>query len=224
MNSWVILKALLLRETKLALHRRANILTVVFFYIMIATLFAVSMNGDAKALQSIAPSALWVSALFAIMLSLNHLFTDDFTDKTIEQLLLAPAPLSMLVAIKIFVQWLTSAFPLILATPFLGIQFGMGAAEIGSLLTSLLLGTPTLTLIGAIGAALTLGTKGSSILIAVLIFPLYIPTLIFGSSAANATLFGHSAEEALVMLAALLIIGIITIPYAVAVSLRIALE
>jgi heme exporter protein B len=167
---------------------------------------------------------LWVTALLACLLSLGRLFTADYLDGVLEQMLLIPQPLAVLVVGKVFAHWVISGLPVVLLSPLLGLQFGLGGASLGVLTLSLLLGTPTLSMIGAIGAALTLGLRGSGFLVALLVLPLFIPVLIFGAGAVSNSLAGIGSDANLSLLGACFMFSFVFAPWATAVALRIALE
>lgn len=219
-----ILYCILWRDIQLVLRRRSDVAITLFFFIVTISLFPLGVGADPNLLANIGAGILWVTALLSTMLSLGRLFAPDYADGTLEQLLLSPVSLPLAVAMKILAHWLVSGLPLVLLAPVLGLQFDMSSRELEVLTYSLLLGTPLLSLIGAIGAALTLATRGAGALIAVLVLPLYIPVLIFGAGAVSASASGMSPEGALSLLAALLILGLVFVPYATASALRMALE
>ncbi len=219
-----ILRTLLWRDIQLVLRRQSDVVATLFFFIVAVSLFPLGVGADPVLLHSIGPGVLWVAALLSAMLSLNRLFAADLSDGTLEQLLLAPVPLTLVVAIKIFAHWIVFGLPLVLLAPVLGLQFGMNGQALGVLVFSLLLGTPQLSLIGAIGAALTLGVRGAGMLVAILILPLYTPVLILGAGAVTAVAAGMSPQGALSLLGALLALGVVFAPYAAAAALRIAIE
>ena len=212
------------RDLMLAWRRRADVLATLFFFIIVVSLFPLSISPDPRLLQSIAPGVVWVAALLASMLSLGRLFANDHADGTLEQMLLTPQPLYLVVLGKVLAQWLVSEVPLILIAPILGVQFGLSRNALSGLTLSLLLGTPVLSLIGSIGAGLTLGLRGSGVLISLLILPLYIPVLIFGSLAVDAGINGASAEANLLLLGAVLVLSLVFAPWATCAALRISLE
>ena len=212
------------RDLILAWRRRADVLATLFFFIIVVSLFPLSINPDPHLLQAIAPGVVWVAALLASMLSLGRLFANDHADGTLEQMLLTPQPLYLVVLGKVLAQWLVSEVPLVLIAPLLGVQFGLSQNALWGLTLSLLLGTPVLSLIGSIGAALTLGLRGSGVLISLLVLPLYIPVLIFGSLAVDAGINGASAEANLSLLAAVLVLALVFAPWATCAALRISLE
>jgi len=218
------LLAIVRRDLLLAMRRKSEVLTALFFFIIVVSLFPLGIGPEPQLLKKIAPGVLWVAALLATMLSLNRLFATDHADGTLEQLVLSPTPLGLLVAGKIAAHWLTSGLPLVLLAPVLGLQFDLEASALGVLVGALLLGTPLLSLIGAIGAALTLGVRGGGVLLSLLVLPLYIPALIFGAGAVEAHISGLGAGGHLSLLAALLALAAFFAPWATTAALRIALE
>ena len=216
--------AVIVRDLRLALRRRSDIASVLFFFIIVASLFPLGIGPEPAQLRKLAPGVLWVAALLATMLSLPRLFADDYRDGTLEQLALTPQPLGLIVLGKVVAHWLISGLPLTLLAPVLGIQFDLSGDALAILTLSLLIGTPALSGIGAIGAALTLGVRGSGVLVSLLILPLYIPVLIFGAGAVDATLTGTGAQAHLSLLAALALAGVFFAPWPTAAALRIALE
>jgi len=219
-----VLAAVVRRDLTLALRRRSDVLTTLFFFVIVVSLFPLGVGAQSAVLRSIAPGVVWVAALLASMLALVRLFASDFDDGTLEQGALSPQPLVLLVAAKVFAHWLVSGLPLVLVAPLLGMQFDLPVDALGVMTLALLLGTPCLSLIGAIGAALTLGVRGAGGLLAVLVLPLYIPVLIFGAGAVSATVSGMSASGQLSLLGAFLLIALVLGPWASAAALRIALE
>lgn len=216
--------AILRRDLLLAARRKSEVLTALFFFMIVVSLFPLGIGPEADMLRRIAPGVLWVAALLAAMLSLNRLFAADHQDGTLEQMALSSTPLSLLVAGKILAHWLVSGLPLVLLSPVLGIQFDLSSRALGVLVISLLLGTPLLSLIGAIGAALTLGVRGGGVLLSLLVLPLYVPALIFGAGAVEADISGIGAGGHLSLLAALLVLALFFAPWAATAALRIALE
>ncbi|MBI5785205.1 MAG: heme exporter protein CcmB [Rhodocyclales bacterium] len=216
--------AIVRRDLLLAMRRKSEVLTALFFFIIVVSLFPLGIGPEPALLKKIAPGILWVAALLSTMLSLNRLFATDHADGTLEQLVLSPTPLGLLVAGKIGAHWLTSGLPLVLLAPVLGLQFDLDTSALGILVVALLLGTPLLSLIGAIGAALTLGVRGGGVLLSLLVLPLYIPALIFGAGAVEAHISGLGATGHLSLLAALLALAAFFAPWATTAALRIALE
>ncbi len=219
-----VFAAVVRRDLTLALRRRSDVLTTLFFFVIVVSLFPLGVGAQSTVLRSIAPGVVWVAALLASMLALVRLFASDFDDGTLEQAALSPQPLVLLVAAKVFAHWLVSGLPLVLIAPLLGMQFDLPVGALGVMTLALLLGTPCLSLIGAIGAALTLGVRGAGGLLALLVLPLYIPVLIFGAGAVSATVSGMSASGQLSVLGAFLLIALVLGPWASAAALRIALE
>jgi len=211
------------RDLTLALRRRSDALTTFFFFVIVVSLFPLGISPEPSILRVIAPGVVWVAALLASMLALLRLFAPDFDDGTLEQLALGPQPLVLLVTAKVLAHWLVTGLPLVLIAPLLGLQFQLPASALGSMTLSLLLGTPCLSLIGAIGAALTLGVRGAGALLALLVLPLYIPVLIFGAAAVSASTEGMPAGGHLSVLGALLLLATVFGPVASAAAVRIAL-
>lgn len=216
--------AIVRRDLLLAMRRKSEVLTALFFFIIVVSLFPLGIGPEPALLRKIAPGILWVAALLSTMLSLNRLFATDHADGTLEQLVLSPTPLGLLVAGKILAHWLVSGLPLVLLAPVLGLQFDLDPSALGILIVALLLGTPLLSLIGAIGAALTLGVRGGGVLLSLLVLPLYVPALIFGAGAVEAHISGLGATGHLSLLAALLALAAFFAPWATTAALRIALE
>lgn len=219
-----MLTTIIRRDLLLAYRRRSDVLTTLFFFVIVVSLFPLGVGPEMKTLRLIAPGVVWVAALLASMLSLNRLFAADYQDGTLEQMLLAPQPLALIVLGKIVAHWLVSGLPLALMAPVLGMQFDLPPEALVILFFALLLGTPILSLIGAIGAALTLGLRGGGVLLSLLVLPLYIPALIFGAGAVESYIAGVSPEGHLSLLGALLILTGLTAPWVTAVALRIAME
>jgi heme exporter protein B len=212
------------RELILAWRRRADVLATLFFFIIVVSLFPLGIGPEAQLLRTIAPGVVWVAALLASMLSLGRLFGDDYHDGTLEQLLLTPQPLFLVALGKALAQWLISELPLVVIAPLLGVQFGLKENTLIIVAVSLLLGTPALSLIGSIGAALTLGLRSANVLVALLILPLYVPVLIFGAGAVEASVNGISPQANLSLLGAILVLSLVFGPLATAAALRISVE
>jgi heme exporter protein B len=224
MSVGAVMLAVLRREVSLALRQKGEVLTPLVFFVVIASLFPLGVGPESALLLRMAPGVLWVSALLAAMLSLQRLFATDYADGSLEQMLLSPTPLPMLAAAKALSHFLLSGLPLVLMAPVLGLQFGLDGRALGILMLSLLLGTPTLSLIGGIGAALTLGVRGAGVLLSLLVLPLYIPVLIFGAGAVEADAAGLGAGGHLSLLAALLVLSLFFAPFATTAALKISLE
>ncbi|WP_296821426.1 heme exporter protein CcmB [Thiobacillus sp.] len=212
------------RDVLLAMRRRADVATTLFFFVIVASLFPLGVGPEPKLLRAMAPGILWVAALLASMLSLGRLFDADYADGSLEQLMLAPEPLALVVIGKVMAHWLISGLPLVLIAPVIALQFDLPADSLGTLLLALLLGTPLLSLIGAIGAALTVGVRGGGVLVSLLVLPLYVPVLVFGAGAVDASATGMDASGHLSILGALLLLGMVLAPWATAAALRISLE
>ena len=216
--------AVVVRDLRLAMRRKANVLGTVFFFIIVVSLFPLGIGPETSLLRAIAPGILWVAALLATMLSLNRLFAADYADGTLEQLAIAPHSLIISTLGKIIALWISTGLPLVILAPVLGLQFGLPSEALWTMTLALLLGTPILSAVGAIGAGLTLGLRGGGVLLALLILPLYIPVLIFGAGAVEAVMHGLSPSGQLSLLAAGLILSLVFAPWASAVALRIALD
>jgi len=216
--------AILRRDLVLAMRRKSDVTSTVFFFVVVVSLFPLAIGPEMNTLRLIAPGVVWVAALLASMLALDHMFSVDYADGSLEQMLLTPQPLSILVLAKIIAHWLITGLPLVLIAPVLGLQYDLSTQAIGVLLLTLLMGTPALSLIGAIGAALTLGLRGGGVLVSLLVLPLTIPVLIFGAGAVEASVSGLGAEGHLSMLAAILLLSLLLAPLTTAVALRVSSE
>ncbi|MGH9970307.1 MAG: heme exporter protein CcmB [Pyrinomonadaceae bacterium] len=212
------------RDLTLAWRRRADVLSTLFFFLIVVSLFPLGIGPETQLLRLIAPGVVWVAALLASMLSLGRLFASDYQDGTLEQILLTPQPLYLVVLGKVLALWIVSGVPLALMSPLLGLQFGLSQNSLLVLALSLLIGTPVLALIGSIGAALTLGLRGGGVLISLLVLPLYIPVLIFGAGAVDATIIGGHVQGSLSLLGAMLVLSLVFAPWATSAALRISLE
>lgn len=218
------LVSILRRDLLLAMRRKAEVLTALFFFVIVSSLFPLGIGPEPSLLRKIGPGVLWVGALLATMLGLQRMFATDHADGTLEQMVLSSAPLPLLVAGKIAAHWVVSGLPVVLLAPLLGLQFDLDAEALVVLTVGLLVGTPVLSLLGAIGAALTLGVRGGGALLSLLVLPLYIPTLIFGAGAVQAHLSGQGAGGHLSLLGALLAVSLFFAPWATTAALRISLE
>ncbi|AMD01920.1 MULTISPECIES: heme exporter protein CcmB [Halomonas] len=217
---WATLK----RDLVLLLRRRSEVMNPLVFFAIVITLFPIGISPDPQLLAAIAPGLLWVAALLAALLSLDSLFRADYDDGSLEQLLLTPQPLALLALAKVAVHWLLTGLPLALMAPVLGIMLALPAGSYGVLAVSLALGSASLSLIGAIGAALTVGLSRGGVLLSLLVLPLYIPVLIFGAGAVQAAIFGDGVMAHLAILGALLALALILAPLAIAASLRISIN
>ena len=212
------------RDLVLAMRRRADVLTTLIFFVMVVSLFPLGVGPEMAMLRKMAAGVLWVAALLSSMLSLGRLFSADYLDGTLEQMMLAPQSLSMLVLGKMAAHWMVSGLPLVLMAPVLGLQFDMPVEALGVLIIGLLLGTPILSMVGAIGAALTLGLRGGGVLLSLLVLPLCIPVLIFGTGAVEAVSSGLDIASHLSLLGALLVLALVFTPWVTAQALRISME
>lgn len=212
------------RDLRLALRRRGDVLNVLVFFVLVASLFPLGVGPEAELLRSMAAGVVWVGALLAAVVSLPRLFAADYADGTLEQMLIAPQPLAAVVLAKIAAHWLYTGLPLALIAPLIGLQYGLPGDALAVLLAALLLGTPVLSLLGAAGAALTLGVRGAGALIGLLLLPLYVPVLVFGAGAVTATLAGMNASAHLSLLGALLAVSSLVGPWAACAALRAALD
>lgn len=218
------LNCIIRRDLLLAFRRRSDVLTTLFFFVIVVTLFPLGVGPEATLLRTMAPGILWVAALLASMLALGRLFALDFEDGTLEQMLLSAEPLTVIVIGKVIAHWLVSGLPLVLLAPLLAVQFDLPRESVSVLFFSLLIGTPVLSLIGSIGAALTLGVRGGGVLISLLVLPLYIPVLIFGAGAVGAEASGLGSSAHLLLLGGVLAGAAALAPWATAAALRISLE
>ena len=212
------------RDLLLALRRRSDVGTALLFFVIVASLFPLGVGAEPELLRSIGPGVIWVAALLSTLLSLGRLFSADYADGTLEQMLLGAAPLGVVVAAKGLAHWLVAGLPLVLIAPLLALQYDLPRALYGVLVLSLLLGTPVLSLIGAIGAALTLGLRGGGVLLALLVLPLYVPVLILGAGSVDMAAAGLAPDGQLLLLSALLILATAFAPWAIAAALRISME
>lgn len=212
------------RDLLLAMRRRTDIFTTLFFFVITVSLFPLGIGPELDTLRLIAPGVVWVAALLASMLALEKLFAADYADGTLEQMMLTPQPVFLLVLGKVAAHWLVTGLPLVLMSPLLGLQYALSFDALAILVVTLLIGTPILSLVGAIGAALTLGLRGGGVLIALLVLPLYIPVLIFGAGAVEAQASGLGGEGHLSLLAAFGVLSLFFAPLATAAALKVSIE
>ena len=218
------MRCLFVRDLRLALRRRSDTFAALFFFVIVVSLFPLGIGPEPQLLRRMAAGVVWVAALLAAMLSLTRLFADDFQDGTLEQMLLAATPLPLLVLAKMAAHWLVSGLLLALASPVLALQFDLSAGGVGILALSLILGTPLLSLIGGIGAALTVGLRGGGVLLSLLVLPLYVPVIIFGAGAVEAGAAGLGVSGHFSLLGAMLAVSTVLAPMAAATALRISIE
>ena len=221
MNAMVVS---LRRDLLLAARRRSEVLTALFFFVVVVSLFPLGIGPETALLRRIGPGVLWVAALLATLLGLPRLFAADHADGTLEQMALSSQSFALQMAGKVAAHWLLCGLPLVLLAPLLGLQFGLDADALGVLMLSLLIGTPLLSLIGAIGAALTLGVRGGGVLLSLLVLPLFIPALVFGAGSVEAQTAGLSVRGHLSALGAMLALAVFFAPWATTAALRIAME
>lgn len=214
-------RALLARDLRLLWRRRGDALQPVLFAVLVVVLFALALGGEPQALGKVASAVLWLAVLLAGLLALDTLFRGDAEDGSLEQWMLAPVPLWWLVLVRTLMHWATTALPVIVAVPLLGELLHLPHAQLPVLLASLLLGTPTLSLLGAVVAALTVGMRRAGVLVALLALPLYVPVLVFGAGAVAAHAQGLDAVGALLLLAAGLVLALLLAPPTAAAALRI---
>jgi len=217
-------RCIVYRDLLLAVRRRSDVMTTLLFFVIVVSLFPLGVGPEPELLRAIGPGVIWVAALLASMLGLGRLFEADHADGTLEQLALGGAPLGVVVCAKALAHWLATGLPLVLVAPLLALQYGLPAPLYGVLALSLLLGTPVLSLIGAIGAALTLGLRGGGVLLALLVLPLFVPVLVLGAGAVEMAAAGIGGQAQLLLLAAMLVAAAAFAPWAIAAALRISLE
>ena len=215
---------MLRRDLRIAFRSPVEVLNPLLFFVIVVTLFRLGIGPGEHGVAALAPGVLWMAALLATLLGLDALFRADFEDGSLEQILLSPAPLPLLVAAKVLAHWLIAGLPLLVLAPLLAGALGLGSESVRVLLLSLALGGPVLSLVGAIGVALTVGLRRGGTIVALLVLPLYVPVLVFGAQAVNAAGAGLPAAGALYMLSALLVLALVLSPLATAAALRISLD
>ena len=211
-------------DLRVALRSRAELAVQLLFYVIVVSLFPLASSPDRVLLAALGPGVLWVAALLASLLALPRLFASDFADGTLEQVAMSPYPLPALVGGKALAHWLTTGLPVVVLAPILGLQYALDAHVLKVVVLALLIGTPILSLLGGIGAALTLGARGGGGLLALLILPLYVPVLIFGAGAADAFRAGLSVSPNMSLLGAALLVALVGAPFAMAAAVRIAID
>lgn len=216
--------AIIHRDLLLVMRRKSEVLTALFFFIVVTSLFPLGVGADAALLRKIAPGVIWVAALLSTLLGLQRMFAADYVDGALEQMALSPYAMVLLMTGKILAHWLVCGLPLVILAPIIGIQFDLDASSLYVLMGTLLLGTPVLSLLGSIGAALTLGVRGGSLLMSLLILPLYVPVLIFGAGAVYANSVGLDTTGHFSLLGALLILALAFVPWVSATAVKIAIE
>ena len=212
------------RELLLALRQKSDLFTVFFFFLIVSSLFPLAIGPELSTLKLIGPGVIWVGALLSSLLVLHRLFESDYSDGSLEQLVLSGEPLTILVLGKVIAHWCIAGLPLVLIAPLIGLQFSLPTSSLITLTLTLLIGTPVLSMFGSIGAALTIGLRGGSALSSLLILPFYVPVLIFGAGAVGAQLQGLDISGHLSILIAMLCFSIGLAPLAIAGAVKIALE
>ena len=218
-NAFVVM---LFRDLRIAFRQRAELMLPVIFFIVIVSLFPLAISPDPAVLKNIGPGIIWVAALLSILLSLQSLFRSDFNDGSMEQILLSPFPGSLLFLAKILAQWCVTGLPLVLISPLLGLLLYLETHVICVLFISLLMGVPYLNMIGAIGVALTIGLKQAGALLSLLVLPLYVPVLIFGSNAVISAANDLPYNGQLLWLAALLVLATTLSPFVINFALKVS--
>lgn len=216
--------AVMRRDLQVAMRRKGEVLNVVVFFIVVASLLPLGIGPEPNQLRAMAAGVVWIAAALAALLSLPRLFAADHADGTLEQMLVAPQPLALVVLAKIAAHWLTTGLPLAVAAPLIGLQYDLPGDALGLLLASLLIGTPVLSLLGAAGAALTLGVRGGGALLGLLVLPLFVPVLVFGAGAVTSSLIGINPSAHLSLLGAFLAVSSLVGPWAACAALRVALD
>ncbi|SJM89448.1 heme exporter subunit; membrane component of ABC superfamily [Crenothrix polyspora] len=216
--------AIVRRDLLLALRRRSEVANPIFFFILVITLFPLGIGAKPNILQAIAPGIIWVSALLATMLSLDSLFRSDFDDGSLEQIILSPQPTSILVLAKVTAHWLVTGLPLLIVAPLLAVFLGMPNHALPALLITLLLGTPILSLIGAIGVALTIGLRRGGMILSLLVLPLYVPVLIFASNAVEIASSGLAVNAQINILISMLVMALVLAPWPTAAALKMSMS
>lgn len=218
------MKAVFVRDLKIAFRQPQDLLNPLLFFVMVVTLFPLGVSPEVSFLQQAGSGILWVAALLSVLLSLDHLYRHDFDDGTLEQLVLQPQPLFLLVLAKSLAHWVLTGLPLVLLAPVLAVMVHLEGNSVVVLCLTLLIGTPVLSLIGSIGAALTLGLRSAGVLLSLLIIPLYIPVLIFGTGTVMAASEGAPVAGQLALMGAFLVLALTLAPFASAAALRISLS
>lgn len=218
------MRGVIARDLLVVTRNKAEAANCVLFFILVTSLFPLGIGPEPAILRAVASGVIWVAALLASMLALSRLLSADYAEGTLEQLALSAYPLPVLLAGKIIAHWLVSGFPLVLVSPLLGLQFGLSVGTQVVLVVSLLLGTPVLSILGAVGAALTLGLRAGGALVPLIVLPLCVPVLIFGAGAVDAAASGLESAPHLSLLAAYLLPSALFGPWVTSVAIRIALE
>ncbi|MBO5658587.1 MAG: heme exporter protein CcmB [Duodenibacillus sp.] len=216
--------AVVRRDLMLALRQKSDIVQTLFFFAVVVTLVPLGVGAEMNMLREMAPGVVWVAALLAALLSLPRLFALDYQDGTLEQMVISAEPLTVIVLAKVFAHWLVTGIPITVFTAIFGVMFDLPAEQTAVLMLSLLLGTPVLSLVGGIGAALTLGLRAGSVLTSLLVLPLYIPVLVFGAGATIQVAISISPSAYLMVTAGLSFFALAAAPFAIAAALRISIQ
>ncbi|EGV52167.1 heme exporter protein CcmB [Candidatus Endoriftia persephone] len=215
---------LLKRDLTLAYRRRSEMINPLLFFVLVSAMFPLGIGNDPKLIQAVGPGVVWVAALLAALLSLDSMFRSDFEDGSLEQFMLSAHPVSILVLAKILAHWLITGLPLFIVAPLLAIMLNIPTEAIGTLMLTLVLGTPVLSLIGSFGVALTVGLRRGGVILSLLVLPLYVPVLIFATDAVQTAIVGIPTTAQISILAAMLVGSLALAPLATAASLRISLS
>jgi heme exporter protein B len=215
---------LLKRDLTLAYRRRAELVNPLLFFVLVTAMFPLGIGNDPKLIEAVGPGVIWVAALLAALLSLDAMFRSDYDDGALEQFMLSAHPVSVLVLAKVLAHWLVTGLPLFIAAPLLAILLNIPAEAIPTLMLTLVLGTPVLSLIGSVGVALTVGLRRGGVILSLLILPLYVPVLIFATDAVKTAIVGIPTTAQLSILSAMLVGSLVLAPLATAASLRISLS
>ncbi|MGD8310639.1 MAG: heme exporter protein CcmB [Chromatiales bacterium] len=215
---------LMKRDLTLALRRRSEMVNPLLFFVLVSSLFPLGIGGSARLIGEVGPGVVWVAALLATLLSLDSMFRSDFEDGSLEQFLLSSHPVSVLVIAKVVAHWVVTGLPLLLVAPLLGVLLSLPPGAVGVLMLTLLLGTPVLSLVGAVGVALTVALRRGGVILSLLVLPLYVPILIFGSNAVDTAASGIPVGGQLFVLGALLFLALALAPMAAAAALKISLS
>jgi heme exporter protein B len=215
---------LLKRDLVLAYRRRAELVNPMLFFVLVTAMFPLGIGNDAKLIEAVGPGVIWVAALLAALLSLDSMFRSDYDDGSLEQFMLSAHPVSILVLAKILAHWLVTGLPLFIVAPILAVLLNIPGSAIPTLMLTLILGTPVLSLIGSVGVALTVGLRRGGVILSLLVLPLYVPVLIFATDAVKTAIVGIPTTAQLSILAAMLVGSLVLAPMATAASLRISLS
>lgn len=221
---WRAFAAMFNRDILLAYRHRSELINPLLFFVIIVSLFPLALGPESRVLSTIASGVVWVAALLAALLSLDTVFRSDFHDGALEQIVLSPQPLTLLVFAKVLAHWCVTGVPLILISPLLASMLHIKEAALGTLMLTLLLGTPVLSLVGSVGVALTVGLRRGGMLLSILVLPLYIPVLIFAAGAVNDAAVGLDVSAQLAFLGSMLMLSITLTPLAIAAALRVSLN